>query len=170
MKKTMIFILMFITGLLTTFFIGRKTADVLNPVIMTQADTIVICDTIRFTDTVTVREPLFAEEYVSGEISLSAATHQIEESSTDSLKLTLPMMSRRYENEDFELWVSGIEPRLDSIRIFWHEEQIISHKEVVLREMGKTSSRWSFGIMAGVGITGGRAGPFIGVGVSYRLF
>ena len=80
----------------------------------------------------------------------------------------LPRTQIHEGNEDFSAWISGYEPRLDSILIF-PKEKIITKPIAV-----PTVKRWGIGVQAGIGIVGSKDGvqaqPYIGVGVSYSLF
>ena len=64
--------------------------------------------------------------------------------------------------------ISGIEPRLDSLAIYPQKEVITIHTTERVQ-----ASRWSLGVQAGAGVmyAGGalHAGPYLGVGVSYRI-
>ena len=66
--------------------------------------------------------------------------------STDSLEVELQRVQRHYQSEDYEAWVSGVEPALDSIKI---KQQIkyITTTQVVKKEkfflnVGLDGSGW----------------------------
>lgn len=78
------------------------------------------------------------------------------------------MQQRHYKGENYEAWVSGYHPALDSILVFPETRYIT--KEVKVQ---RKPTRWGIGIQAGYGISlpDGRpqAAPYIGIGISYNL-
>lgn len=122
-------------------------------------------DTLYVRDTVVEIRPVF-----DAEITLPDMAVVIEDSiivKDDSL-LVLPMQQRHYKGENYEAWVSGYHPALDSIRVFPETRYIT--KEVKVQ---RKPTRWGIGIQAGYGISlpDGRpqAAPYIGIGISYNL-
>ena len=161
--------------LLAMMFIGiftcRNERKENSENVIEKFETITIRDTVRITDTVTVRMPEVRFEKLTGtqEIFLEKVDERITDSD-DSLKIRMPVVSKKYEGSEYEAWVSGIEASLDRIKLTRRTERITVDEKTVFREIGEKSNRWSVGITAGIGICGGRAGPFIGIGISYRLF
>lgn len=86
-----------------------------------------------------------------------------QEQEADSADVTVPLSSYRYSGENFEAWVSGYNARLDSIRVYARV------REVRVKEKAKRK-RWSVGLQAGYGFTPKGWQPYIGVGVSVKLF
>ena len=81
----------------------------------------------------------------------------------DSATVTLPITQKMYSDTDYRAWVSGYEPRLDSIKVF--------PRTVTVREtIYKPPSRFSIGLQGGYGITPKGLQPYIGVGVNVRIF
>ena len=122
-------------------------------------------DTLYVRDTVVEIRPVF-----DAEITVPDMAVVIEDSiivKDDSL-LVLPMQQRHYKGENYEAWVSGYHPALDSIRVFPETRYIT--KEVKAQHK---PTRWGIGIQAGYGISlpDGRlqAAPYIGIGISYNL-
>lgn len=84
-------------------------------------------------------------------------------SPADSIEVVIPIISKRYHGEDYDAWVSGHKPSLDSIFVYPKRETItITNTERI--------KRWSIGIHAGYGITPHGPEPYIGIGISYSLF
>jgi len=82
---------------------------------------------------------------------------------SDSAAVVLPITQVVYSATDYRAWVSGYEPRLDSIKVF--------PRTVTVREtIYKPPSRFSVGVQAGYGITPKGLQPYIGVGVGVRIF
>ena len=81
----------------------------------------------------------------------------------DSAVVELPIEQKVYGDSTYKAWVSGFDARLDSIKLFQPT------KYITITTKQKTS-RWNVGIQGGVGITPKGVQPYIGVGVSYKLF
>lgn len=87
----------------------------------------------------------------------------------DSLHLVLLRVQRHYSDSTFDAWVSGIDPRLDSIKTY--QTNMVITKEIPVIQVKKT--RWGLGIHAGfgAGLTGTHVyyTPYVGVGLSYNI-
>lgn len=83
----------------------------------------------------------------------------------DSLQLILLRVQRHYSDSTFDAWVSGIDPRLDSIKTY--QNNMVITKEIPVQV--KVRSRWGLGIQAGYGASKDGLSPYIGVGVSYNV-
>ena len=82
---------------------------------------------------------------------------------SDSATVLLPITQKMYSDTDYRAWVSGYEPRLDSIKVY--------PRTVTVREtIYKPPSRFSIGLQGGYGITPKGLQPYIGVGVNVRIF
>lgn len=82
---------------------------------------------------------------------------------SDSLQLVLLRVQRHYSDSTFDAWVSGVDPRLDSIKTY--QTNIVITKEIPVIK----KNRWGLGVQAGVGAGKGGLTPYLGVGVSYNL-
>lgn len=119
----------------------------------------VVRDTVRIVTPAAVRR-----EYIgSRELRLPADSVEVRQ---DSVRLELPMESRLYRSEDYTAWVSGWQPRLDSIVL---TPKITQIELGGAEQRTKKESRWSIGIQAGVGMTPAGVQPYIGVGVGWRF-
>lgn len=74
--------------------------------------------------------------------------------------LAFPIVQRLYEDRDYRAWVSGVEPRLDSIQVF-REREVVSIRE--------RPGRWCLGLSAGAGLTTRGLDPFVGISITYSL-
>ena len=83
----------------------------------------------------------------------------------DSLQLVLLRVQRHYSDSTFDAWVSGIDPRLDSIKTY--QTNMVITKEIPVIQVKKT--RWGLGVNAGYGVGQGGLTPYIGIGVSYNI-
>ena len=81
----------------------------------------------------------------------------------DSLQLVLLRVQRHYSDSTFDAWVSGVDPRLDSIKTYQTNMVIIKEIPFIKK------NRWGLGVQAGVGAGKGGLTPYVGVGVSYNL-
>lgn len=82
---------------------------------------------------------------------------------TDTVEIALPFVQREYRDSNYNAWVSGYEPALDSIQVF--PRTMTVKERVTVKER---SRRW--GIFGGVGIgVSDRITPCVGVGIGYRI-
>lgn len=91
----------------------------------------------------------------------------IETSPPDSATVILPVEQRHYAGPDYEAWVSGYRPALDSLRIYRPTRQITATTQITRRE----TRRW--GLSVGAGMTLGPDGtprPGIFIGATYTFF
>ena len=84
---------------------------------------------------------------------------------SDSLQLVLLRVQRHYSDSTFDAWVSGVDPRLDSIKTY--QTNMVITKEIPVIQVKKT--RWGLGVNAGYGVGQGGLTPYIGIGVSYNI-
>lgn len=120
-----------------------------------QRDTIV--DTITVVTPVAVDSVVTRYKWVNVErVKDTTIVNEVSEVVFDTVQVRLPIVSKHYEGEDYEAWISGYEPSLDSINIYNHT--ILSKPK-----------RWSIGLQGGVGITPKGVQPYVGVGIGYKL-
>ncbi|MBO8467537.1 MAG: hypothetical protein IAB99_07215 [Bacteroidetes bacterium] len=86
----------------------------------------------------------------------------------DTAYVVVEREQRHYQGDDYDAWVSGWRPALDSIRVYPETRYITSEYISVT-----SRKRWGIGIQAGYGVSlpGGKAqiAPYIGVGISYNF-
>lgn len=91
----------------------------------------------------------------------------------DSLKalknrpLYFPKNQVVYRDSSYQAWVSGVQPKLDSIKLY----NKTIEREVTRYITKYKTKRWGVGIQAGYGISPSykQLAPYIGVGISYQL-
>ena len=83
----------------------------------------------------------------------------------DSLRLVLLRVQRHYSDSTFDAWVSGVDPRLDSIKTY--RTNMVITNEIPVIQVKKT--RWGLGISAGCGVGKDGLTPYVGVGISYNI-
>lgn len=85
----------------------------------------------------------------------------------DTVWATVPRVQKRYEDSTYTAWVSGYEPRLDSIEVYRRTVFVVKN------EGGRVKTRrLSLGLTGGFGYGVFTRKPdlFVGVGASWRLF
>lgn len=123
-----------------------------------------VTDTIIKTDTVTLAPDTVYREVSLGEKVVKVVLHDTL-CKIDTVEVALPFVQREYRDSDYNAWVSGYEPALDSIRVF--PRTVTIHERVMMKEKAR---RW--GVYGGVGIGVSERGfaPYVGVGIGYRIY
>lgn len=86
--------------------------------------------------------------------------------SKDTAWITIPRTQKRYEDSLYSAWVSGYDPRLDSIKVYRKTIRIVERQTVTKR------NAFGLGIVggAGYGIFSRKPDIFVGVGGYIRLW
>lgn len=86
--------------------------------------------------------------------------------SNDTVWATVPRTQKRYEDSTYTAWVSGYEPRLDSIEVY-RRTVTIEKRETVSKR-----NRFNVGLTGGIGygVFTRKPDVFIGVGCTVRLW
>jgi len=143
------------------FWIGRVTAPP-APVEPISRDTVIVTRV----DTVTHEKPVYIATTVVDTVRVAVVdTVRV----SDTLWLDLPREQRAYRDTSYEAWVSGVQPALDSIRVFSRVECVTVTERVAV----EVSRRWGIGITAGYGATlvgkQVQLSPYVGIGISYNI-
>lgn len=87
--------------------------------------------------------------------------------SNDTVWATVPRTQKRYEDSTYTAWVSGYEPRLDSIEVYRRTVTIVKREEGRVR-----NKRFSIGLTGGFGygVFTGKPDVFLGIGATWRIF
>ena len=118
-------------------------------------DTIV--DTIKVVKPIAVDSVVTRYKWVNVERAKDTTiVNEVSEVVFDTIRVRLPIESKHYTSINYDAWVSGYEPQLDSIKVYQ-------------REVKTKQSRWSIGLQGGVGMTPRGVQPYIGIGIGYRL-
>lgn len=121
-----------------------------------------VTDTIIKTDTVTIAPDTVYREVALGEKMVKVVVHDTL-FRTDTITDILPFVQREYRDSNYNAWVSGYEPALDSIKVF--PRTVTVKERVTVKEK---SRRW--GVFGGIGIgVSDRITPCVGVGIGYRI-
>lgn len=134
--------------------------------VQTVFDTITVVDTVTH-DSVIPRDSVVIH-YETHRLPIATdSTTQLKDSTSpsqlesDSVDVLIPITQKHYKEDDYELWISGYQAALDSIRLFRRESVL---KPVIPPQKRK---RWGFGLQAGYGIPGGW---YVGAGVNWNIF
>lgn len=130
-----------------------------------EREVVVQTDTLTVRDTIVERQPVFVTiDRVDTMLIAIRDTVTIR----DTSYIVVSREQKHYRGDDYEAWVSGYRPALDSIYVFPQTKYITT--ETISVEPRK---RWGLGIHAGIGGTvhNGRitAAPYLGVGISYNF-
>lgn len=117
-------------------------------------------DTLVIRDTVTVSEPISVTRWKVDSVAFPVRdTVRVQ----DTLFVYLERERVRWKDEYCEVFASGVQPSVDSVRHYISERVILKTVPVKVR------SRWGVGVQAGYGASRQGLSPYIGVGVSYNI-
>lgn len=111
-------------------------------------------------DTVYIDSPVVKYRYIK-------QTDTVTLTYRDTLMIHLPREFAVYADSTYRAVVSGVEPRLDSMRVYPKTTIQYITKTVTKTEYKKT--RWGLGVQIGGGIVKDKVRPYLGVGVSYNI-
>ncbi len=116
-------------------------------------DTIIRIDTVRDTVPIPYKVRIVRVDTVYMRVVTSK-----NDTVKDSVLVELPITQKEYRTKEYQAWVSGYHPNLDSIHTFIPTTTIYVKQKV---------KRWGLGLQAGSGYPNGL---YVGVGVSYNLW
>ena len=117
-----------------------------------------------------IREPLPAETINTGRvvyIKIPMPSDTIRDTLRDSIEVPVPIYQKRYDDSLYTAWVSGFEPKLDSIDL-----RLPTITETVTKTIMKPSPLVNFGVQigGGYGVIHHQPDIYVGVGVQLNLF
>ena len=146
------------------FFIGKRVYD--RPMDTDiQRDTVTLWDTIPHWYPVPVEVKPQKPQYKW----LTKVEHTTDTLlMRDSVLVEVPVESKHYHDNEYDAWVSGYEPSLDSIKVYQRTEYIT---ETITKTINPKRKPWGIGFHAGYGydFKTKTASPFVGVGISYDI-
>lgn len=152
-------VLLLVALCLVFFLIGRGCDNASDRPVDVNTHTEIIYDTIRYPQPVPVYSRITDTIWLP--LTDTVTLH-------DTTYIILNREQRYYRTDDYEAWVSGFLPSLDSCNVF-RETRLIT-TEITKKERKK---RFGLGVQAGygVGLSDGkiRPVPYIGVGLSYNI-
>ncbi len=133
----------------------------------TKTEIIVEVDTLYIRDTICIEKP-------NPKLIKVIDTLLVEVTDTvrikDTVYLNIPIEQKYYRSKDYEAWVSGYRPALDSLNLFTNTVQLINTTSISQTQKRK---HWGIGIQAGYGFTLHqnqlRPAPYVGIGLSYNI-
>ena len=122
-------------------------------------------DTVFVTETIVVevKEPVI--ERVTQFVERFVHIHN-----TDTIFIEIPRVERVYEDSTFFAVVSGIEPRLDTLKIFQRSTIITETERIYFPVIERRRQNWSIGLQVGAGTDFNGFTPYVGIGVQRNLF
>ena len=132
-----------LVGLVAGFFIGKGMFD--RPIIEK-----VTRDTVRVTDTIPHYYPQPVEQQVVKYVTRWFPVNTTDTLTkyvtvADSVAVDIPITSRHYHAQEYDAWVSGYDPNLDSIKVYQNTEYIT---ETIIKS--KPPNKWGLDIVGGV--------------------
>lgn len=166
--KTILQIASVVIILVLTFCLisSRSTVrDLQGPDIMTETDTLFIRDTVE------IARPDAVSSRLTDTIRIPAVVHTIRDTMrlTDTVYIEVQREQKLYSGPDYDAWISGYRPELDSLRIYRNTAQLINTTTAKTYQRPK---RWGIGIQVGYGMTvttEPKLHPYIGIGLSYNI-
>lgn len=109
------------------------------------------------------------ESHEKQDTMLAATMPQPTGQRTDSMAVEVPISQKKYETERYRAYVSGFEPRLDSIFVY---QKTITEKIVPTEKQRARQPRVGFGVVAGAGygLVHKQGDVFVGGAVYLRLW
>ena len=161
-------VLAYMIGLVLVFFLAGCCLGCCRggeEVVKSDTVTITKVDTVWRSDTV----PQVVEKKVVRYVPVPSDTVYVGDSAVISKADSLPITQNHYSGDSYEAWVSGYLPELDSIHVM---EKLVTKELTITNTIEKKRSRWSVGLQGGYGYGFCHKGfePFVGVGVSYRIW
>lgn len=155
--RNLLYILGLIIGAFLLSLFWRRCAD----------STEIVTDTIF--KVVKVDRPIVREStivrYKVVRLPIANDTICVSDTIKESVFVEVPIEQKVYSDSNYTAWVSGYQPKLDSISIT--QKEISFHNKLV---NNKGSKRLFIGIQVGYGITPRGMQPYLGLGLSYNFF
>jgi len=85
----------------------------------------------------------------------------------DSVLVEVPIESKHYHANEYDAWVSGYDPSLDSIKVYKKTEYITERVT-----LSKPPNRFTIGLQGGYGygFKSKQLEPYVGIGIGIRIF
>ena len=132
-----------------------------------KVEDVVKCDTIYIHDTIRIVEPIHIKETIVRYDTVFFPVYKELESTSnltsnqDSAKVVIPITQKVYEDSTYKAWVSGYDPRLDSLHLYRKDV----YYPVMIKQSVKPKVVVSAGVYGGFGVKGADYGLGISVGV-----
>ena len=160
MKYAIISLICLVCGMAAGVLLSRFC-----PVLRPQTEVSVQTDTLYVRDTIIERSPVYVSN-TSVDTMFITVTDTV--TVNDTVYVRIDREQKYYKGDDYEAWISGYRPALDSIYVFPMTEYV-----TVTKTETRKPKRWGLGIQAGYGMSlpDGKPAfsPYIGIGISYDL-
>lgn len=128
---------------------------------------VVRADTVYRSDT--VRWPIVRDSVVTRYVTRRFAVTRVDTlkqcdtvRAVDTAEVSLPIVQKVYKDTNYTAWISGYEPRLDSISV--------RHRTIIERRTVTARGRWGVGLGVGLGVGSDGLGVGVGFGIFYKLW
>lgn len=117
------------------------------------------------------RHPQFGSDHTESQQTAESTDtdHEVElqrSEPPDSANVEIPIEQKQYTGENYDAWVSGYQPQLDSLRIYADTKTISTTTEITRWK----TKRWGLSIGVGIVATPTRVEPGIFIGATYTFF
>lgn len=160
-------------------YINNNYNNILNYIIdkyTNKADTVLVSDTIRYVDTLTI----FKEKPIPKEVYLTKIDTFYTKEGKDTIiktenKVYQDTLCNKNDSIILKSYISGQNPTLDSIKVDWRKsETIITNTVEITKYIDRRKTFWNrfhIGIQAGYGYTfnSKELQPYVGLGGSFDL-
>ena len=167
-----VFIVGAVLGLLTGFFSGKAIYD--HPIHESVTrDTVTRIDTVSryYPKPVEVEKTRTEYKWLTRVVTENVGAEKISVDSVsfprDSVLVEVPIESRHYHAPEYDAWVSGYQPSLDSINVYQKERYIT---ETITKS--KPPNRFTIGLQGGYGygFKSKTWEPYVGLGIGIKVF
>lgn len=163
--RALIALAWFIIGGICGFFIGKAAYN--KPI-----EESIVRDTVRITDTI----PHYYPQPVDGTVvryitkylpvvKTDTVTNSVVSWLHDTVAVEVPIESKHYQAAEYDAWVSGFEPSLDSIKVYQRTEYITERVTI-----SKPPNKFELDVIGGVdyNINNKRYTPYAGGELIYK--
>ena len=139
-----------------------------------ERDTVIVTDTIAqyYPKPVSVEKVRTEYKWMTRVVTENVGEEKIPQDSVsfsarDSVLVEVPIESKHYHANEYDAWVSGYMPSLDSIKVYQRSEYITERVTV-----SKPPNRFTVGIQGGYGygFKSKQFEPYVGLGIGIRIF
>ncbi len=126
-------------------------------------------DTIRITDTIRIKEPIYITQRI---IRTDTIYAERLDASGDSVKALIPITEREYRDKTYYAVVRGYNPTLHYIETY-NTETTITNETTIRNEKIKRPrpKKWGIGVHAGTGydFINNKRTNYVGIGVQFNV-
>jgi hypothetical protein len=164
-KFTLVALVWFVIGGLCGFFVGKGMYD--RPIKENVVrDTVTVIDTVSryYPKPVGVEKVRTEYKWLTRVTTDTVTRFSVQ---YDSVLVEVPITSKHYNAPEYDAWVSGYMPSLDSINVYQKTEYITERVTV-----SKPPNRFSIGLQggSGYGFKSKTWEPYVGIGIGIKIF